>query len=147
MNRSPIGTFIVIAVVSLVVGYLVGNFLPFRNSSTSSSQTGTPSSNSSTTNSIPSGKGILEVTVTDPNSKPMVGVEIDVGTKPGGQPEGWGAKDADTNGKASFEVTPGTYYVYFNQTRFPAGYVSSTMEKVVVVEGQTEKLIIVLQKS
>lgn len=149
MSRSPRRSFIVIAIISLVVGYMLGNFIPLRNFSSSSNQTGDPSNNSgtATSTSIPSGKGVLEVIVTDSSNQPMVGIEVDVGTKPGGQPEGWGAKDADTNGKASFQVAPGSYYVYFNQTRFPSGYVSSAMEKVEVVEGQTAKIAIVLEKS
>ncbi|MCR4277420.1 MAG: carboxypeptidase-like regulatory domain-containing protein [Candidatus Berkelbacteria bacterium] len=146
MNKSPVGAFIVIAVISLVVGYLLGNFLPFRGSTTTN-QTSNPPGSTTTNTSIPSGKGILEVTVTDSSNQPMVGIEVDVGTKPGGQPEGWGAKDADTNGKASFQVAPGTYYVYFNQSRFPSGYVATTVEKAEVNEGQTTNVTIVLQKS
>lgn len=146
-NKSTYILYVAIAVVSLLLGYLLGNYVPFRAASTPN--TGNQTSNQNTDNvttNIPSGKGLLEITVTDSSGKPMVGIETDVALQPG-PPEAWGTKEADTNGKTSFELAPGSYYVYFNMNRFPSGYVVPSEQKVTVLEGQTNKVTIVLAKS
>lgn len=136
--------FVVIAIIFLSVGYLLGNFVPFQEISKSGNQT--DGQNNSITTNIPNGKGLLEVTVTGPGGEPMVGIETDVAVNPG-PPETWGIKEADTNGKTSFELAPGAYYVYFNTNRFPSGYVTPPEQKVNVLEGQTKKVTIVLVKN
>lgn len=131
----------IIVIVFLVIGYLLGNFVPLRNFS-SSNQADTDAGK---TSNILSGKGALEITVTNSSNQPMVGIEIDVATQPG-PPEGWGVKEADVNGKATYNLDPGTYYIYFNTNRFPSGYVVQPEQKVEIKEGQTKKITIVLQK-
>lgn len=137
-----------VAVVALLAGYLLGNFAPLQKFST----TGNPASvddrkdENSQPASIPNGKGLLEVAVTNPSGAPMVGIEVDVAVQPG-PPESWGTKEADVNGKAAFELAPGTYYVYFNMNRFPSGYKVPSELKVEVQAGQTKKVAIVLERN
>ena len=135
---------IIIAVISLVVGYLLGNFVPLQNFS-GGNRCRQPEQQRGKTASIPRGKGILEVTVENSSNQPMVGIEIDVAVQPG-PPEDWGTKEANVNGVANFELNPGSYYVYFNTSRFPSGYKIPPPQKVDVQEGQVESVRIVLEK-
>ncbi|MFA5778198.1 MAG: carboxypeptidase-like regulatory domain-containing protein [Candidatus Paceibacterota bacterium] len=138
----------IIVIVFLVVGYLLGNFVPLQNFSSSNQgnpTVGNQENDSTKITSIPSGKGILEVTVKNSSNQPMVGIEIDVGVRPG-PPESWGVKEANVNGTANFELAPGDYYVYFNMNRFPSGYKIQPGQKVSVQEGQIKNLTIVLEK-
>ena len=139
----------IIIVVVLVAGYLLGNFMPLQNFS-SSNQT-TPATDNqknenAKTTSVPNGKGVLEVIVKNSNNEPIVGIEIDVAIRPG-PPESWGIKEANVNGIANFELNPGNYYVYFNTNRFPSGYKVQPEQKVNVQEGQIKSVTIVLEKS
>lgn len=138
----------IIVIIFLVIGYLLGNFVPLSNFS--SSDQGNPATDdqkneSAKTNSIPNGKGMLEVTVKNSSSQPMVGIEIDVAVRPG-PPESWGIKEANADGTAEFELSPGNYYVYFNANRFPSGYKIQPEQKVSIQEGQIKKITIVLEK-
>ena len=135
-------TSVVVIVLSLVAGYLLGNFMPLRNFSSSSQE-----SEKGRVVNIPSGKGVLEVTVSNSDDQPMVGIEIDVAVQPG-PPESWGVKEANVNGMASFELDPGTYHVFFNTNRFPSGYeIPSSSQKVDIKEGQTKNVAIVLERN
>lgn len=140
MNKTQL----VVAAACLLIGYLLGNFLPLNNLSSPNSLIETSNNNQAT--SLVAGQGLLAVTVTNNLGEPMVGIEIDVGVRPGGPPESWGVKEADPNGQASYNLEPGTYYVYFNLNRFPAGYEPQPEQLVVVEEGQTSQVNIVLQK-
>lgn len=139
----------IIVIVFLVIGYLLGNFVPLRNFS--SRDQGNPATynkedESTKITSVPSGKGALEVTVKNSSNQPMVGIEIDVAVRPG-PPESWGVKEANINGTANFELDPGNYYVYFNMNRFPSGYKIQPEQKVNIQEGQIKNVTIVLEKT
>lgn len=139
----------IIVIVFLVVGYLLGNFVPLRNFSSGDQNnpaTDNQKNDNTKTTSVPSGKGVLEVTVKNSSNQPMVGIEIDVGFRPG-PPESWGVKEANTNGTANFELDPGNYYVYFNTNRFPSGYKIQPEQKVNIQEGQIKNLTIILERN
>lgn len=132
----------IIVIVFFVLGYALGNFVPLQKFSTNTQDT----ANTGEVARISDGKGLLAVTVRDSSNQPVIGIEIDVAVQPG-PPESWGAKEADTNGTANFELNPGTYYVFFNANRFPSGYVFPSSEKVNIEEGQIENITIVLEKN
>ncbi len=137
MKKISIIAFFI--VLGLAAGYWLGNIFPLQNQN--------PGQTSQSSNSpIPSGMGRLEVTVTGENNAPMVGIEIDVAHNPG-PPENWGVKEADMNGKATYDLAPGTYYVYFNTNRFPVGYVVAHEQQVQVSAGSVTKLAITLKKN
>lgn len=132
-------------VIALLAGYLLGNVLPLR---IFSAQNTSPSSQTvgSGSTTIPDDQGRLEVIVKNSNNEPMVGIEVDVGVQ-AGPPPSWGVKEADVNGKASFDLAPGSYFVYFNMNRFPSGYAVPVEQKVEIKQGQTKSLTIVLERS
>lgn len=130
----------IVVVLALLVGYFLGNFFPLQNFSTDKGAV------SDKTTSVSNGKGVLEVLVSNSDGEPMVGIEIDVAVQ-SGPPESWGVKEADTSGKADFELAPGDYYVYFNTGRFPLGYATPVPQQIRVEEGQTQTVTIVLEKN
>ena len=142
MNKN-LAITIGVAVVCLLLGYALGNFLPLRNFSTTINEDGTQNIGNT---SVPSEKGILKVVVKDNTNVPMVGIEVDVGLF-AGPPEPWGVKEADITGTVSYELDPGTYYVFFNSNRFPQGYTYPDPQKVTLQKGETNEVSIVLQKS
>ncbi len=96
--------FIVIIVVALLVGYAVGNFVPFAGFA------------------IPEksieGNAKLEVKLVLDNGTPLSKIEVDVADKTGPPPKG-GAAVTDENGVATFSIKPGSYVIYFNVGTFP----------------------------
>ena len=138
-------TSVVVSVVSLLIGYLLGNAVPLLNFSTDEGPAANQDNEAVEPTSIPDGKGLLMVTVVNASGAPMVGIEIDVNFQPG-QPEGWGVKEADANGTATFELDPGTYSVYFNANRFPVGYQTPPTQRVEVREGEIKTVTITLEK-
>lgn len=132
--------------VALLIGYIIGNMAPISQFQQDREGPGTETSDTDTADSdIPVGKGQLIVTVTDADGNPFVGIEVDVAQQPG-PPEAWGVKEADLEGKVSYSLDPGTYFVFFNSSRFPVGYVVSPDKQVFIVEGETENVSFVLER-
>lgn len=96
---------IIIFLTIFIIGYAVGNFLPI--------------------NSFPriGDKGIagdakLEVKLMMDNGTPLSNIEVDVGERSGPPPKG-GVSVTNNKGIATFNIKPGSYFIYFNSTTFP----------------------------
>jgi len=93
-----------------------------------------------------SGNNPVLITVVDRNNIPLVGLEVDIGAKPGPPPKG-GVATTDENGTAHFSLKAGTYYVYFNSNNFPKEYKEpSQFETIEVIDGKIASKTIVLEK-
>lgn len=101
MNKIKL---VVILLVVLVLGYALGNILPF-NLSLFSGQ------------SI-AGDAKLEVKLVMDNGNPLSNIEVDVGEKTGPPPKG-GVAVTNESGVATFSIKPGSYVIYFNLGTFP----------------------------
>jgi hypothetical protein len=152
---------ILVGLVFFALGYLAGNYIPFRDEGVAPAPAGETTNDTVTdgmvneaggdstqtggmVEDIPDGKGLLEVTVTGSDGTPMVGIEVDVNYSPG-EPPSWGVAEADSSGVAVFELDPGDYVVYFNSNRFPSGYAMPDVREVTIQEGEVTRVDIVLQ--
>ena len=124
---------ILICIFCLIGGYILGSYYPLSGLFPNNNNPATATSE------------VLTVTVLNENEEPMVGIEIDVAEQ-AGPPEDWGVKDADTSGKAIYNLEPGTYYVFFNTNRFPLGYVVQREQEITIVKGEPKEITIVLEK-
>lgn len=125
---------ILITVIGFIGGYILGSYYPFQGLLPEKSDIATPTSEQ------------LTITVINQDNQPMVGIEIDVAQQPG-LPESWGVKEADTSGKAIYNLEPGTYFVFFNTNRFPQGYVVPREQEINIEKGKPQEIIITLEKS
>lgn len=132
-----------IALVTLIIGYLLGNFLPLSNFSKPYEET--TDSATTETNQIPDGKGKLIVNVTNTDGEPVIGIEVDVAAQPG-PPEEWGVKEADFNGNVEYVLDPGSYYVFFNMNRFPTEYEIQPEKQITITEGEKQEISFVLSR-
>ncbi len=101
MNKIKLAA---ILLVVFMVGYALGNVLPFNLSWFS-------------------GQGImgdakLEVKLVMDNGTPLSKIEVDVGEKTGPPLKG-GVAVTNENGVATFSIKPGSYVIYFNLGTFP----------------------------
>jgi len=93
-----------------------------------------------------SGNNLVVIKVVDKDNLPIVGLEVDIGAKPGPPPEG-GIAITEENGTARFNLKAGTYYIYFNDNNFPKEYKQpSEFETINVVDGKTTLKTITLEK-
>ncbi|MDD4382253.1 MAG: carboxypeptidase-like regulatory domain-containing protein [Candidatus Dojkabacteria bacterium] len=125
---------ILVFILCLIGGYLLGSFYPINGFLSNKTDIATDTSE------------VLTVTVLDEDEEPMVGIEIDV-SEQNGPPEAWGIKEADTSGKAIYNLEPGTYYIFFNTNRFPLGYVIPREQEITIVKGEPKEITIVLEKT
>ncbi len=91
------------------------------------------------------GNAELKVTLLMDNNvkNPLSGIEVDVAVKPGNPPKG-GVAVTDETGVATFNVKPGTYYVFFNDLSFPKNLAVPQPQMVTVSEGKiSEKTLLI----
>lgn len=117
--------------VIFLIGYGLGNVFPF-------------SGFSSVENGI-SGKETLEVKLEMNDGAPVVDVEVDVAEKPGPPPQE-GITTTNEKGIATFNLKPGSYFVFFNSNNFPKNLQIPEAEKVIVEEGKLNQKTIILQR-
>ena len=125
---------IVAATICLIIGYVLGNFVPLN-------QLGF----NLFTKLDPGIKGdaILEVTLIMDNGLPLENVEVDLADQPGAPPVG-GVAITDQNGLAVFNVKPGKYFVFFNDNNFPKNVKSPELQPVEVKSGEINKIEILM---
>jgi hypothetical protein len=123
---------ILICIFCLIGGYVLGSYYPLSGLF--------PENNTPTATSE-----VLTVTVLNEDEEPMVGIEIDIAEQ-AGPPPSWGVKEADTSGKAIYNLEPGTYFVFFNTNRFPSGYVVPKEQEITIVKGEPKEITIILEK-
>jgi len=140
MKKIPI-IVVIVALISVILGYVIGNLLPFK-SFPESDDSGQITQDSN----IPDGKGRLVVEVMNTDNEPVIGIEIDVAFQPG-PPEDWGVKETNTEGIAIYNLDPGDYFAYFNMERFPSEYVVQPEKKVTVINGEETIVTFVLESA
>lgn len=122
---------ILAVIVVFILGYALGNFLPFSGFN-----------NNSGTGIIGSAK--LEVAILNENNSPVPDLEVDLAEKPGAPKRG-GAVTTNQNGIATFNVQPGNYFIYFNSGNFPQNLKEGEPRSVQVVEGSVNKATVILK--
>jgi len=132
---------IIITVLATIVGYILGNILPFKNF-TKGIENNSPTTQNT---EVPENKGRLVVMVKNTNNEPIVGIEIDIAVQPG-PPEEWGVQEADLQGTVEYNLDPGSYYVFFNMNRFPNEYVIQAEKQVTITAGKQEDVVFILEK-
>ena len=95
---------VVVLLVVFIAGYALGNILPFNLSLFSESSI--------------VGNAKLEIKLVMDNGTPVPKVEVDLAEKTGQPPKG-GIAVTDEKGRATFNVKPGNYVIYFNLGTFP----------------------------
>lgn len=110
-----------------VVGYALGNVLPFSLSLFSSKGI--------------VGEETLNVKLAMDNGSPLGRIEVDLGEKVGPPPKG-GTQITDEAGIATFKVRPGNYVVYFNENTFPKNLQIPADRQVVVEEGKIGEVLV-----
>lgn len=138
MNKKGFSLILIVVVVAvllivLIVGYALGNILPF-NSFLSSGQS-------------VMGNAKLEVRLMMENGSPVPNVEVDLGEKTGPPPKGGSAVTSE-NGAATFNVKPGSYVIYFNLGTFPKNLdwpQGGPETKIQVEEGRVNEKTLILK--
>jgi hypothetical protein len=129
---------IFIIVVFFLLGYIVGNFYPLGILSMIRSFI------------IPSGTITgdveLKVIVLDEKKKPIPNLEVDLDKNVPPSPASILFVDTDENGVATFQLKPGTYFVFFNGNNFPNDFRIPRTQKIDVKSGQENKLTIILKR-
>ncbi len=92
-------------------------------------------------------EGNTELKVTlfmDNNIKnPLPNIEVDVAKKPGQPPKG-GVAITNDQGIATFNIKPGSYFIYFNNLTFPKNLSTPEPQSITVVEGAAnEKTLLI----
>jgi hypothetical protein len=130
-----------IILISLIVGYLLGNFFPIFifNSDT----TNPPFSLSIDKEQGIQGEARLEVFLVMDNGRLLDNVEVDLAEQPGSPPIG-GVALSDDNGIAVFNVKPGNYFIFFNANNFPKNIEYPEPRAIEVLEGKTNQETITL---
>jgi len=129
---------IFIIVVFFLLGYIVGNFYPLGIFSVIRSFI------------IPSetitGDVELKVTVLDEKKNPIPNLEVDLDKSLPPSPARMLFVDTDENGVATFQLKPGTYFVFFNANNFPNDFRIPRAQKIDVKSGQVNELTIILKR-
>lgn len=123
--------FIIVVFIILIVGYLLGSFLPitgFFSSSVTSIK----------------GNAKLEVKLMTDSNTPISNVEVDVGQQAGPPPKN-GVSTTDANGIATFYIQPGNYVIYFNLNNFPANLQMPSYKQISVAGNQDNSQTIVVK--
>jgi hypothetical protein len=129
---------IFIIVVFFLLGYIVGNFYPLGILSVIRSfiiPSGTIS-----------GDVELKVTVLDEKKNPIPNLEVDLDKSLPPSPARMLFVDTDENGVATFNLQPGTYFVFFNGNNFPKDFQIPNTRKIDVKSGQVNELTIILKR-
>jgi hypothetical protein len=125
-----------IILILLIIGYIIGSYIPikgfFRTDSMDENVDGGIIGNAE-----------LNVTVLRSDKSPVVDIEVDIAIKPGPPLRG-GVVKTDSNGLASFNIKPDTYYIFFNDNNFPADLEYRDMLQVTVEEGKVINRTIIL---
>jgi hypothetical protein len=125
-----------LVLVLLIIGYIIGSYIPitgfFRTDSMDENADGGIIGNAE-----------LNVTVLRSDKSPVVDIEVDIAIKPGPPLRG-GAVKTDSNGIASFNIKPGTYYIFFNDNNFPVDLEYRDMAQVTAEEGKVTSRTIIL---
>jgi hypothetical protein len=129
---------IFIIVVFFLLGYIVGNFYPLGILSMIRSFI------------IPSGTITgdveLKVIVLDEKKNPISNLEVDLDKNVPPSPGRMLFVDTDENGVATFQLKPGTYFVFFNGNNFPNDFRIPNTRKIDVKSGQENELTIILKR-
>jgi hypothetical protein len=82
-----------------------------------------------------SGSAVLEVRLLMDNNvqDPVARVEVDLAEEPGPPPDG-GVATTDQTGTATFNVKPGEYVIYFNDSNFPENLSAPATQPVTVTQ-------------
>jgi|GEM_PF-2027054 len=128
------GKIIFISIIVFCLGYLVGNFFPLGIISLIR-----PSEPIS-------GDVELKVTVLDEKRNPISNLEVDLDKKVPPSPARMLFATTDENGIATFQLKPGTYFVFFNSLNFPNDFQIPLTRKVDVKSGQVNELTITLKR-
>jgi hypothetical protein len=134
---------IVGVVIVFVVGYAVGNFLPFNGFGTGKQSTTSTSSNLPSVSSAQN-QTQLKIKAVTKTGSPVSQLEIDVAEKPGPPPQN-GAEITNENGVAIFNIEPGNYFVYFNSGNFPKNLKEPKPERIQIVSGNANEKTITLE--
>jgi hypothetical protein len=129
---------IFIIVVFFLLGYIVGNLYPLGILSVIRSFVG-PSGNIS-------GDVELKVTVLDEKKNPIPNLEVDLDKNVPPSPARILFVDTDENGVATFQLKPGTYFVFFNTNNFPNDFRIPRAQKIDVKSGKANELTIILKR-
>jgi len=124
--------FVVPLVIIFIIGYALGNFLPWSGFGGTDAGIGIK------------GSAKLEVTILSDNNQPVANVEVDVAEKPG-PPLPGGSAMTNGNGVATFNIQPGNYFIYFNSSNFPQNFKEPALQQIQVSEGSVSKVAINLQ--
>ncbi len=117
--------------VIFISGYALGNIFPWNGFSFSGGE------------SI-AGSAKLEVILQMDNGQPVANVEVDLGEKPG-PPKKGGVSVTNENGKATFSVQPGNYFIYFNSGSFPKNLQEPEPQPIQISEENVSKKAIILR--
>lgn len=129
------------AVITLVLGYLLGSYYPI----TGFKFLGL--SNNADVNI--EGNALLNVFVVTDQGAKVPDLEVDIGIiGPGNGPQLGTSAITNENGTATFELEPGDYLIFFNMNNFPSSLEwFNTLTSVTVTEGETnEKTITLVSK-
>ena len=129
---------IFIAVGFFILGYIVGNFYPLGILSVIRPFVGS--------SGTISGDVELKVIVLDEKKNPIPNLEVDLDKNVPPSPARMLVVETDENGVATFQLKPGTYFVFFNGNNFPNDFQMPTTRKIDVKSGQVNELTIILKR-
>jgi len=127
-----------IIIVFFLLGYIVGNLYPLGILSLIRPFVG-PSGTIS-------GDVELKVIVLDEKKNPIPNLEVDLDKNVPPSPARMLFVDTDENGVATFQLKPGTYFVFFNGNNFPNDFQMPTTRKIDVKSGKVNELTIILKR-
>ncbi|MFA5386732.1 MAG: hypothetical protein WC297_03660 [Candidatus Paceibacterota bacterium] len=121
---------LIFCLIFVIVGYILGSLFPYSGF-------------------IEEEKGIegaaqVEVTLQAENNDPLANVEVDIAEIPG-PPLSGGVAHTDENGTAVFQIKPGDYFIFFNSSNFPEGFIEPEPREVTIEEGELNEFTIVLE--
>jgi hypothetical protein len=129
---------IFIAVGFFILGYIVGNFYPLGILSVIRPFVGS--------SGTISGDVELKVIVLDEKKNPIPNLEVDLDKNVPPSPARMLVVETDENGVATFQLKPGTYFVFFNGNNFPNDFRIPNTRKIDVKSGQVNELTIILKR-
>jgi len=124
-------TKIFLLIIGIILGYLIGNFLPPVNLFQFLEEEKKESI---------IGNCELRVAIFS-EDMPIKDLEVDIAKQPGPPPEG-GVFYTDDNGIATFNLKPGKYFLYFNSSNFPQNLEYPEPQEVLVEEGKINKITV-----
>ena len=128
---------ILVAVIFLLLGYVLGNFLPL--SFFGQEKSSLPQADEQGIQ----GNAQLEVILKTDTGMPLANIEVDVAEQPGPPPVG-GLALTDENGVAIFNIKPGNYFIFFNDTNFPKDFENPPPQPVEVKADESDQTTIIL---